>query len=91
MIDANDKATADLIGDAPKRRGRPSTGKAKSSAERMRELRRRNGWAIGDDFDGLTNTGLYELLASVHAKGQENLFERCVAELRKRMVHNSSQ
>lgn len=38
---------------------------------------------------GLTNTGLYELLASVHAKGQENLFERCVAELRKRMVHNS--
>ncbi|MBB5190715.1 hypothetical protein HNQ50_001437 [Silvimonas terrae] len=36
-----DKKTLDLI-EAPKKRGRPSTGNAKSAAERMRAMRMRD-------------------------------------------------
>lgn len=42
MQDAHDKATQDLdLGPAPRRRGRPATGNAKSRAEIQREYRER--------------------------------------------------
>lgn len=42
MIDAKDQGTQSLdLGDAPKRRGRPSTGKALSNADRQRAYRER--------------------------------------------------
>lgn len=42
MIDANDKATQALdLGEQPKRRGRPATGKALSNADRQRAYRER--------------------------------------------------
>ena len=42
MIDAKDQGTQPLdLGDAPKRRGRPSTGNAMSNADRQRAYRER--------------------------------------------------
>ena len=47
MIDTNDKTTQALdLGEQPKRRGRPVTGKAVSNAERQRAYRERKSNAI---------------------------------------------
>lgn len=90
MIDANDTKTADLIGGVPKRRGRPSTGKAKTGAERMRAMRRRNLHAFGDSLTTVTTSGLLEWLAFCHRSGHASLFDRIVQELRRRMPDSNN-
>ena len=90
MIDANDTKTADLIGGVPKRRGRPSTGKAKTSAERMRAMRRRNIDAFGDNLTTVTTSGLFEWLAYCHRSGRFGSFDRIVQELRLRMSDSNN-
>ncbi|WP_157659152.1 hypothetical protein [Thauera butanivorans] len=71
----DDVATLELPIEAPKRgRGRPSTGKARSSAERMRELRERQRTAVwGADEEArdipVTVTGMIEQLRYAVANG----------------------
>jgi len=50
MQDNQDKQTLDLLG--AKRRGRPSTGKALTSAERVRKHRQKKTDVIDDYFAG---------------------------------------
>lgn len=82
MIDPSDKATPDLLGGAPKRRGRPPTGKAKSGAERMRDMRHRDLRA--DSLSAMTRTGLLEMLAWSVSNDNLGTFDRVSSELRKR-------
>lgn len=90
MIDPKDTATGDLVGGIPKRRGRPSTGKAKSGSERMRELRLRALRCQGD-LKSLPNSALYEELAACHRRGFAAHFEMIVDELRSRIPEKSSR
>lgn len=82
MVDPKDTSTPDFIGGVPKRRGRPSTGKAKSGAERMRDMRRRDLKA--DSLSGMTRTGLLEMLAWSVSNDNLGTFDRVSSELRKR-------
>lgn len=90
MIDPKDTATGDLVGGIPKRRGRPPTGRAKSGADRMRELRRRALRCEGD-LKSLPLSALYEELAACHRRGFARSFELIVEELRARILDKSSQ
>lgn len=84
MIDPKDIATPDLIGDLPKRRGRPSTGKAKSGAERMRDMRHRDLRA--ESLSDMTTTGLLEMFAWAVSKRNLHTFDRVSVELRARVT-----
>lgn len=84
MIDPKDAVTGDLLGGLPKRRGRPPTGKAKSSAQRMREMRGRALRCQGD-LKSLPSSALYEELAACHRRGYLKSFDLIVAELRSRL------
>lgn len=70
-----DVATLELPIEQPKRsRGRPSMGKARSSAERMRELRARQRtavWGAGEEAGDIpvTVTGMIEQLRYAVANG----------------------
>lgn len=65
MIDAKDQAPQSLdLGDAPKRRGRPSTGKALSNADRQRAYRerqkaQRNEKGAGPEWDDVRKLTRY--------------------------------
>lgn len=83
MIDPKDTATGDLVGNLPKRRGRPPTGKAKSGSERMKALRTRS--FLNGDESSIPTGQLYERLAEAHRFGHSYNFEALVLELRKRL------
>lgn len=83
MIDPKDTATPDLIGGIPKRRGRPSTGKAKSGAERMRDMRSRDLRA--GSLSEMTTTGLLEMLSWSVSNRRLSTFDSVSAELRSRL------
>lgn len=83
MIDPKDTVTSDLIGDLPKRRGRPPTGKAKSGAERMRDMRHRDLHA--ESLSDMTTTGLLEMFAWAVSNRNLHTFDRVSAELRNRV------
>lgn len=82
MIDPKDTVTGDLIGGLPKRRGRPPSGCAKSGAERMRDMRRRDLRA--NSLADMTTTGLLELLAWSVSNNSINTFDAVTSELRNR-------
>lgn len=85
MIDANDKATVDLIGDAPKRRGRPATGKAKSGAERMREYRSRSSLRVVMAQESeLSDAELFAALEMAFRRSHSIAFRDCIDELQRR-------
>ncbi len=68
MIDVTYTKTQDLIGDLPKKRGRPSTGRARTAAQRKAEQRARARETFvegGGDFSTITTPMLCEML-SVH-------------------------
>ena len=83
MIDSKDNLTLSLIDPPPRRRGRPSTGSAKTPAQRMRDMRARDLLA---DYPDMTNTGLLELLASSVSNSMLATFDAVVAELRSRIL-----
>ena len=89
VVQLEDMATLELPGiESPKRgRGRPSTGKARSSAERMRDLRARQRTAIWGASDEAKDvpvvmTGLIEELRRAVVAGYDdvarNLSDRLV-------------
>lgn len=83
MIDSKDNLTLSLIDPPPRRRGRPSTGSAKTPAQRMREMRARD---LRAEYSDMTNTGLVELLAWSVSKSMLSTFDAVSAELRSRIV-----
>ena len=88
MIDKKDTKTLDLPV-LPKKRGRPSTGKALTAAQRKQRQRAKD-WAITAngigtmDFKEMTTTGLLEQLASAVATQNHELAKSLAAELVKR-------
>lgn len=85
MKDLSDSKTLDLI-PAPKKRGRPSTGNAKTAAQRMREMRRRDVSKMGEgaSYSSMTLTGLYDWLRYAVKERKLHVFDAVAAELRLR-------
>lgn len=83
MKDAHDNKTGELI-PAPKRRGRPPGGKAKTGAERMRALRTRAIHRL-DDLKSMPTSSLLEEFACAYRRGHAVTFNQIVDELRKRL------
>ena len=75
-----------------KKRGRPSTGKALSPAERKQHQKDRD-WLnanVNDDFSKLTSAGLMEVLQSYMRSGYVNLLDKAVKELYTRARANEA-
>ncbi|MFD2113401.1 LuxR C-terminal-related transcriptional regulator [Thiorhodococcus fuscus] len=74
---------------SPKRRGRPSTGRALSPAERMRAVRERARAVAFDeyrgDFSAMSDTGLIEILTTAYRKGMTQAAADAVVEMFRRM------
>lgn len=81
-----DTKTPDMIGE-PKKRGRPSTGKAMSGAERQRRLRERAKSAVWGDGDlmaallHLPMSGLLEELGHAERAGSVEIVRRICDEI----------
>lgn len=81
-----DTKNPDMIGE-PKKRGRPSTGKAMTSAERQQKRRRdamRAVWATGSDLTTLSTTGLMEEFAGAVRGGYSSIAKALASELLRR-------
>jgi hypothetical protein len=92
MIDANDKATQALdLGEQPKRRGRPATGKALSNADRQRAYRERQKAQRNEKQE--SNDVPYEEVVTI----AQELGERCkkaearVKELEKQLEQRNEK
>lgn len=83
MKDAADNKTLDLL-PVPKKRGRPSTGKAKTAAERMRELRQRSRQQITARYHEMTLTALYDMLRHAVSNGAVSMCDGVCEELKSR-------
>jgi hypothetical protein len=92
-----DKPIPTTISIAPKKRGRPATGKAMTAAERKRAQRERERQQIWGDFDimgnwqNLTMTALLEGMASAVRAGSVVLVEMIAAELARRAAANKTE
>ncbi len=94
MIDANDNFTMDAFTEAPRRKGRPPTGKAMTPSARKAAQRRRDFMALctdlgAIDFHGASITSLLEYLPKAIAAGRVLAVEAIAAELILRATHNS--
>lgn len=94
MIDPLDKNTIPLLPNPPLKRGRKSTGAAKTPAQRKREQRARDGWsavnaAASKDYSGITTTGLLEQIAHAVANGAHERVSAIAKELVKRSRANA--
>lgn len=97
MKNPADTQTLELIS-TPKKRGRPSTGRAMSAAERKRRQRTRDSLAVTGaiyfsksrvvDFDECTTTGLIEHLRIGVAEGRPVAVRAICAELVRRAEEN---
>lgn len=83
MKDAADNKTLELI-PVPKKRGRPSTGQAKTAAQRMRELRHRSRQKITAPYHETPLTVLYEMLRHAVSNGAVSICDRICEELKAR-------
>src|SRR5690606_12399339 len=86
-MDAKDKKTIDAF--PAKQRGRPSTGSAKTAAQRMAEKRQRDREllsraSLAADYSQLTTPALIECLPRMIADKQLSVVRKIAAELIKR-------
>lgn len=85
MIDTNDKATQALdLGEQPKRRGRPATGKALSNAERQRAYRERQKEQRNEN----DNSELFKLIEE--AKKQEQYWMERALQAEKKLAQRNA-
>ncbi|MDT4328329.1 hypothetical protein ACQE3D_11755 [Methylomonas sp. MS20] len=86
MKDSTDLTTVDIF-PAAKRRGRPSTGKAKTNAERQADFRNRKAWSGGSDNNGHKSCHWWldyrrfselECLASYHGLTPQAMVEQLI-------------
>ena len=93
MEDAANNKTLDTIEPA-KKRGRPTTGQAKSAAERKREQRKRDrhniSGAFGNkvDWSTITTTALCDELRNCTESGFPSLAAAIMKELAERVMEN---
>lgn len=88
MIDTTDKKTIDMLPDAPKKRGRPSTGTAMSAAQRKRKSRRmadKRVWSGNPaEIAKVPTLELAIMVAKMIENGYTNSGEEAMNELNKR-------
>lgn len=88
MIDAKDKKTVDLL-PAPKKRGRPATGHAKSAAERKREQRQRYQDRFTEvDVTTLPLEAIYRRISGYVAEGWDEFLPELFDEIARRAKLN---
>ncbi|OAI19983.1 MULTISPECIES: hypothetical protein [Methylomonas] len=99
MKDQTDQQTIELF-PTPKRRGRPSTGKAKTNAERQADFRNRKAWRGGSDNNGhkLCHWWLdyrrfseLECLASYHGVTPQAMVEQLIQSADKQLISQLTQ
>ena len=81
MKDPTDTKTADLP--LPKKRGRPSTGAARTAAQRKQAQRERDRAAVlyPDEANSVTVTGLVEAIGRYAGRGNADLVEVLARDL----------
>jgi hypothetical protein len=88
MKDIKDPGTIEML-PTPKKRGRPSTGKAKTAAERKQDQRQRDIKKQLKEQE-MTTSGLLENLPALIREGHIHLLENHFKELMRRCKANRS-
>ncbi len=93
MKDPTDTQTTDMHPSAPKKRGRPSTGKAMTPAERKRAQRKRDAARfsqVPSDHTSVTVTGMLERIAAAAKFGMPDALMMYAQELADRIREQKS-